>query len=198
MHHLTILLVKADDKQSARDKAAEFLEPHGDGKVWDWYQFGGRWSGVLDPKRDEFYEWASAQPKDENGGDFFTCQNINKNKEMLQSKWEEMGGHGVNPLTRNGGIPSMGEQDDDVAPLADCVETVKKHLINREERLEELAKEFNDPEKKSYRSVFAEEYANLDYDRFYFESAVYDAEQETNSFPDDISGYWAVVVDKHN
>jgi len=48
MHKGVILIVKADDKDEAQTRAEEFLEQYGDGDVWDWYAFGGRWTGLLD------------------------------------------------------------------------------------------------------------------------------------------------------
>lgn len=54
MHKGVILLVKASNRQEATDKAETFLNKH-EGKVWDWYQIGGRWSGTLlakDPQDD--------------------------------------------------------------------------------------------------------------------------------------------------
>lgn len=48
MHKGVILLTKAKNREEAKAKAEEFLEPYGDGDVWDWYVIGGRWSGTLD------------------------------------------------------------------------------------------------------------------------------------------------------
>lgn len=41
MHKLSILLVKADNKEEAEKKANEFLESY-EWHVWDWYEIGGR------------------------------------------------------------------------------------------------------------------------------------------------------------
>jgi hypothetical protein len=44
MHFNHIVVVKANDKKDAIQKAEEFLEPYGKGDVWDWFEIGGRWS----------------------------------------------------------------------------------------------------------------------------------------------------------
>lgn len=50
MHKGVILLVKASDKEEALSEVESFLEPYGEGFVWDWYQIGGRWNNTLAPK----------------------------------------------------------------------------------------------------------------------------------------------------
>ena len=47
MHKGVICLTKATDKKEATSNVNNFLESYGDGKVWDWYEIGGRWSGTL-------------------------------------------------------------------------------------------------------------------------------------------------------
>jgi len=47
MHKGIILLVKATTRKEAKHKAVAFLQPYGNGDVWDWYQIGGRWTGEL-------------------------------------------------------------------------------------------------------------------------------------------------------
>ena len=66
MHKGVILLVKADNKEDAIDKVTEFLEPYGDGDVWDWYSIGNRWHNLLAPKQkaDEFNKWVHEEYKD--------------------------------------------------------------------------------------------------------------------------------------
>jgi hypothetical protein len=43
--HYAILLITDDASEEAIDK---LMRPHGDGREWDWYQVGGRWSGAFD------------------------------------------------------------------------------------------------------------------------------------------------------
>ena len=37
MHKGVILLVKAQDKEEAKQEVSNFMEQYGDGDVWDWY-----------------------------------------------------------------------------------------------------------------------------------------------------------------
>jgi len=47
MHKCVILLTKADTAKQAIHNTVDFLEPYGNGKIWDFYVIGGRWSGLL-------------------------------------------------------------------------------------------------------------------------------------------------------
>lgn len=51
MHSAVVLLVKANDENEAKQKSEEFLDRYGEGVVWDWYEFGGRWSDLLEENR---------------------------------------------------------------------------------------------------------------------------------------------------
>lgn len=54
MHKGVILLVKAGSADEARANAEKFLEGY-EGSIWDWYQIGGRWQGLLtgyEPDKD--------------------------------------------------------------------------------------------------------------------------------------------------
>ena len=44
MHHHLQMLVKAKSKSEAEREAEIYLEPYGNGLVWDCYSIGGRWS----------------------------------------------------------------------------------------------------------------------------------------------------------
>jgi hypothetical protein len=52
MHKGVICLTKATDKEDAISNVESFLESYGDGKVWDWYEIGGRWGGTLGSNGD--------------------------------------------------------------------------------------------------------------------------------------------------
>lgn len=54
MHKGIILLVKCRDKESAFHKVELFMPRYGNGKVWDWWRIGGRWSGTLNKYNNEF------------------------------------------------------------------------------------------------------------------------------------------------
>ena len=47
MHKGIIALVKARSAEQAKELVANYIEPYGDGDVWDWYEVGGRWNGTL-------------------------------------------------------------------------------------------------------------------------------------------------------
>lgn len=55
MHHGTLVIIApTDDIDGA---VAAMIGPYGDGREWDWYQIGGRWTGCLsngayDPEKD--------------------------------------------------------------------------------------------------------------------------------------------------
>jgi len=54
MHKGIILIVKASDRDEAQSEAEDFLIPYED-QVLDWWQIGGRWTGILDgydPEKD--------------------------------------------------------------------------------------------------------------------------------------------------
>ena len=55
MHKGVILLIKASQRDEAKDKVQEFMVHYGDGDIWDWYVIGGRWSGTLNSKSKEFF-----------------------------------------------------------------------------------------------------------------------------------------------
>lgn len=53
MHYGILVIVNPMDDIDAA--VADAMEPYGDGKEWDWFQIGGRWTGHFDgydPERD--------------------------------------------------------------------------------------------------------------------------------------------------
>jgi hypothetical protein len=42
-----VIAVEAVDEYSAKAAVETFLEGYGDGRVWDWYEVGGRWDNSL-------------------------------------------------------------------------------------------------------------------------------------------------------
>jgi len=46
MHKGIIILVKAETKEEAKAATTNFLECYKE-NVWDWYEIGGRWEGLL-------------------------------------------------------------------------------------------------------------------------------------------------------
>ena len=47
MHFVNIIFVVADDENSAVALAEDSIKDYGEGRVWDWYEVGGRWHGSL-------------------------------------------------------------------------------------------------------------------------------------------------------
>ena len=50
MHVVHLIAVVAQDEVEATAKAASAIESFGEGNVWDWFEEGGRWAGMLNGK----------------------------------------------------------------------------------------------------------------------------------------------------
>jgi len=49
MHYSNLVIIRRDDEESLDAAVETAMGPHEDrGGFWDWFQIGGRWSGVLD------------------------------------------------------------------------------------------------------------------------------------------------------
>jgi len=206
MHKGVILLVKANDKEDAISKVNDFMEPYGEGDVWDWYKIGGRWNNNLAPK-DRLDQWnkkAQDLLKTEEKG-WISQKDVDDNQQTLQDMWEELGLKGKNPYCNHYKLSSEGNEYD-VIPLSECVETVKEWLRDIEKEEKELFEKMVEERKKeeagnksSMSGYYAGLYKDIKYDNFCFESNVYDiTEQIGEKIPEDISGYFAVMVDMHN
>lgn len=209
MHKLVICLTKANSKEDAISNVESFIEPYGDGDVWDWYKIGGRWSGLLNPANKEFNKKAeelfnSAYP--ERPHTFITTNMVSEQQDALQKIWEELGQTSKNPYSRGTIITST--CDDDALPLSECIDVVREHTVDMNAEAEAIfAKllEAREEEKESsggtMSGYYAGIYKNLKYDDFSFESTVFDTDNVTNNpelalaNPD---GWYAVVVDLHN
>src|SRR5450432_1763921 len=136
MHKGIILLVKATDKDEAISEVNSFMEPYGDGDVWDWFVIGGRWSNMLTPK-DKREEWQQRAkellPKNEHG--FISTKDVERVAPELQTLWEVCGLKGNNSYYDNYKLPTTGDYYD-VLPLSECIDTVKEYAANVPEELE--------------------------------------------------------------
>lgn len=210
MHKGVILLVQAEDKEDALDRVKDFMEPYGEGDVWDWYAIGGRWSNTLAPKNEEFEKWAGPFLKEKEGGrDWISQSTVDANQDSLQAKWVELGMSGSNPYANHYDLPDDGGGYD-VLPLAECIETVKKwvrDLVEEEKKAwEELLaeKQKEDQEGKKpgewgFAGYRGRRWAETRDGQFCFDSNVFDITKEhAEKLPDDLTGYWAVMVDMHN
>ena len=209
MHKGVICLTQATDKDEAISNVESFLENYGDGKVWDWYVIGGRWSGTLNAKNHEFQEKAAehfkaAYPNEESP--FLTTKMVEEQAEQLQSIWTSIGGTGLNPYARSS-YDDKGQEDDSV-PLTECAAVVNEWKVDTEaeaEKLFEKVVEARAQEKSGeghgMSGYYANRYAEAKYDSFCFDSNVYDIDNQTNNPEEALKKpeqYFAVMVDMHN
>lgn len=218
MHKGIVILVKAEHRDEAVEKVKGFLEPYGDGNVWDWYQIGGRWTGMLAPMSKEFDAWARAfclekqtESGSENPHGFIYDRTTKTYSSELQSKWEELGGRGMNPFGDHYRLPEDGAPFDAV-PLADCIEIVRDYRRDPDKEAEENWKRMIEERRKERIQVkkkapyvstssayYAGLYKNARYREFCFDINVYDVNYgEAEHIPEDTTGVWAVMVDIHN
>ena len=200
MHKGIILLIKADNKEDARKKVDEWMTPYGNGDVWDWYVVGGRWSGTLNEKNMEFEK--KVRELVPAGSDFgYSNMDIERNADKFQSIWEEIGGEGKNPFNRDQYKDVSGE--DDILPLAKCLAVVKEwqqdpmeagdsEIKSAEEWLE---KHPGDVRMKGY---FYKKAGELYHQDFCFDTNVFNTEEYNYQVPEEVEGWYAVMVDIHN
>jgi len=202
MHKGVILLVKpkGKDERNLRARAADLAEiflndGYGDGRVRDWYQLGGRWTGTLtgyDPYKD---------PSNLSTCEY--CGGTGDRKDLTPPEWKkECKGCNVCAGTGKSLNFDLVKVDDDIMPLTD-----KKVLSRVEEwakdwekiRLKEV-EEGKEQHKgdQSMQGYFLKLQGSIIADEFSFESNVYDTVVGTNKLPKSFKGYWAVVVDMHN
>ncbi len=209
MHKGVICLTQAADRDEAVSNIESFLEQYGDGDVWDWYVIGGRWSGTLNAKTNEFFEkakahFAAAYP--DNKQPFLTQNMVDEQAAALQKIWEEMGETSKNPYSRDQYKDVTG--DDDVVLLSDCVDVVNdwKKDLNAEaeqyfQKMLEAREKENENPTDTMSAYYAGLYRDCKYDSFSFESNVYDTVNYTNNPEEalkDPSKWYAVMVDMHN
>jgi hypothetical protein len=219
MHKGVMLLVKADSKDEAIEKVNKFMVPYGDSNVWDWFVFGGRWSGHLNSKHDEFSTKAhdyliSLHPEQP----YVTNSDMERAdvQTRLQAIWEEMGEINCNPYCRDSflyyskkNILPFAEDswEDDVLSLKNCIERVKKYRgdinIRKEEalanQLTAIEKEKANPEEYKMSGYYAGQYKDAVNGYFCFDCNIFNIEEEqAESIPDDVEGYFAVMIDMHN
>lgn len=54
MHYSVLCIIdKPEEGDTIDDAVKEAMEAHGDGKEWDWFQIGGRWTGHFDGYKPE-------------------------------------------------------------------------------------------------------------------------------------------------
>lgn len=209
MDKVVILLTKAEDREDALHRTREFLQGYGDGRVWDRYQVGGYWTAILSPRAKEFREKAKEilvlHPDNKDRDlDFVTQRSIDDSQSELQQLWQDMGMQGQNPYCDHYNLPEEGGIYD-VLPLSECFDIVKEWYQNPVERGKEKEKEAqewvngkiatNDYNMYGYCLKIA---GNLYSQNFCFDCNTFNIEEGDYSVPEDLVGWWAVVVDMHN
>lgn len=213
MHKGIILLVKPEDednnKFSALNKAREFMDDH-EGTVWDWWAVGGRWTQVLCPKTREFSQWAnefllSKEPKvDGQDAEWISQQNVDDNQHILQKKWEDMGLIGKNSYCNHYKIGQDGGAYD-AMPLSECLEVVnawkQDYIALGKEKLKDAENWLNGETGTNNYEMYGyviTKAGKLFQQDFFDECNVFNVENYNYSVPEDVTGWWAVMVDIHN
>lgn len=197
MHKGIILLVKANHKIGAKQRAEEFLENF-KGDVWDWYQIGGRWTGVLDnynPDKD---------PK--NIEICWLCQGTGKRNDAIGEQAREK-----NPNFTCNGCDGKGERvkwptqfaehDNNILSLKDCLKIVKKWQqdpIKAGKKELEKADKWKKEKNWSMYGYILKCAGKIFQQEFSFEANVFNTEQYDFSLPKDIKNYFGVIIDIHN
>lgn len=205
MHKGQIFLTKASDRDEAISNVREFLDEHQD-RVWDWYVIGGRWSGNLNPKSEEFYKLAEAHFKKMHPdmGEFLTSSMISESAEVLQSIWsEELGQQSENPYTRDS--YSSDGNEDDILPLTECENRVKDWAKDlkavAQENWDKMLASKKENGQHDLSAYYANRYAEAVYDEYCFDTNTYDIDNQTNDVLEALENaneYFAVMVDIHN
>lgn len=205
MHKGVILLVKTRDKEEILSLVDQFLEPYGNGDVWDWYQIGGRWNNTLAPKDklDNFKKKCDEiLVKTEHG--WISQQKVDSKQEQLQKAWEECGLEGLNSYCNHYGLGEEGNTYD-IVSLKDCIDTVKEWIKDLEKEKEEVYEKMiqarSDAKEGKYdmSGYYAGLYKDAQYQNFCFKTNVYNiSTDEAETIPEDIEEYYAVMLDIHN
>lgn len=189
MHKGVILLVQADDRDEATDKAVEFLEGHQD-SVFDWYALGGRWTGLLTGYNPE------TDPK--NTETCTLCAGTGTRKDMKVE-------NGCNGCAGKGEAvkwpTQWGAYDGDVSPLGAVLEKVKEYAGDTSAKIAAGRKSAAEAAAKGDRGMegyYLGQVADLLREDFSFDANVYNVEEYGFGIPEDVAGWWAVVVDMHN
>jgi len=202
MHKGIILLSKAGDRIDAESETNNFLEPYGNGRVWDWFQIGGRWSGLLSgysPEKDP----ANLEMCN-------LCNGTGDRKDLSPPSWKkECGGcNGCHGTGQSKKWPTeWAEHDGNIMPLANCVDKVNNFLgmmngRDKEnlERAEEQRIKWNNGDKfaKQMYGYYLKQAGEVFTEEFSFEANVFNVEEDNYSIPTNTAGWWAIIIDMHN
>ena len=208
MHKGVVLLVKAESLEDARSYAESFLEEYGNGDVWDWYEIGGRWSGMLDPRHYKYSKLVSDKKKEKfpekEGLDLDFAK---LDQEEYDALWIKAGGE---PGTQYNDS-MFNSIENNIKSLSECLDIVKEYNTPSikdkaieywdkmiEAKNEEIEKELKGMPTSTMSAYYAGLYRDCKYDSFSFEQNVFDTDSYSSEIPEDITDMWAVVVDMHN
>ncbi len=182
MHKGVILLVAADGIAEAKEAAESFMDEYADA-VYDWYQIGGRWSGTLtgfNPEDDPDNREPCGQC---NGAGCPHCEGGG-----TTAKWPT----------------EWAEREDDILPLERCLNIVREWRESQETEEEFLAyaeeykESSHDPYSRAMRGYYMKRAASIMMEEFCFSTNVFNVEYKDYSIPDDVDGFYAVMIDMHN
>ena len=187
-HTGAIILVKAASRREAVKNAKQFLHRFGRGRVYDYYSLGGYWSGLLtgyeprdNPLNQETCSHCHGTGKDASQEER-ACYKCNGTGKSLKWRW----------------VPYKG----DVMPLSEVKDRVLVYLGDWRNKYLKVANQGIAECEQKADDWLLPHYLILKgrvlWDQFIWESAVYNAEEESNSVPSCPDGYWAVVVDLHS
>jgi len=199
MHKGVILLTVAESREEARTKAESFMAEYHE-QVCDWYQVGGRWSGTLDgydPKKD---------PKNLSTCEY--CNGTGDRKDLEPPEWKEECG-GCNACHGTGKQiawpTAYGEHEGDIIELSRCINKVKEWqqdpeatgAAEQKEAEERYGKDGEHPNLGMY-GWSLKCAGNLYAQNFCFDCNIFNTENYDYSLPDDLKGWWAVMIDMHS
>lgn len=205
MHKGVILIVKAEDSESARSSVNEFLESYRDSRVYDWYVIGGRWSGTLSlDKFDKTIMKAFNEEYDKLGLAWVGGANTQEvqDKKAIELSKKYFPNQGLVPGIARNRYNREGYADD-IVPLVECIETVREWSEEYKDRKKEIKEEIK---KKVLAGEEIEDYVlyiagKTAYDDFSFESNVFNITEGGFLIPEskeEMEGYYAVMIDMHN
>lgn len=199
MHKAVILLTKASSREEALNNSHNFLKNY-EHEVWDWYAIGGRWNNTLAPRAKEWREYVAEKvlsPDKKHG--FISQRDIEVNQDKLQQVWKDLGMQGLNPYCNHYKLPDEGNIYD-VVTLKECLHIVSEWTRDMKEvdqkHREDLEHWKDDPSMIEYLERV---YRTQKDGEFSFESNVYNIDtNESERIPNNLTHYWAVMVDMHN
>lgn len=211
MHSGIILLTKATEKDEALININTFLEDYYN-VIFDYYNIGGRWHNILAPKDklNEFKEWVKKEYSsvfNKDGSYFINDLENEKDRAIIQNKWEELGLLGQNIYYDSYGYNlDLKLSNYNCVPLIKCLCTVKEWCNDREKLVKEYWKNMLIEKKKEDKTkigtmsaYYAKKYAEAMYNDFSLDINVYNIDTlEAEIIPKDIENYFAVIIDFHN